>query len=130
MRRTVVATLILTACTSAPSVPTDASPTAPEVATTGVSTTLSATAIVSPSTSAAELEPEFEVEAFPVPAGSRPHDVAPAADGGVWYTAQARGALGWLDPVTGKIQADEAVTAGTDLSLSPKTNVLWLSIER
>lgn len=36
-----------------------------------------------------------------MPAGSRPHDVAPAADGGVWYTAQAAGALGWLDPASG-----------------------------
>jgi virginiamycin B lyase len=27
--------------------------------------------------------------------------VAPAADGGVWYTAQAQGALGYLDPKTG-----------------------------
>lgn len=40
--------------------------------------------------------------AYPVPAGSRPHDVAPAADGGVWYTAQATGQLGWLDPTTGE----------------------------
>ncbi|MEE9277113.1 MAG: lyase [Dehalococcoidia bacterium] len=44
---------------------------------------------------------ELVVDAFPVPAGSRPHDVAPAADGGVWYTAQGAGALGWLDPETG-----------------------------
>jgi hypothetical protein len=36
----------------------------------------------------------------------------------------------WLEPATGKIQAEETVTAGPDLSLSPKTNVLWLSIER
>jgi virginiamycin B lyase len=27
--------------------------------------------------------------------------VAPAADGGVWYTAQGSGELGWLDPSTG-----------------------------
>ncbi len=48
------------------------------------------------------LPPEaLEVVAFPVPAGSRPHDVAPAADGGVWYTAQGSGELGWLDPATG-----------------------------
>ena len=37
-----------------------------------------------------------------MPAGSRPHDVAPARDGGVWYTAQGSGELGWLDPKTGK----------------------------
>jgi len=38
---------------------------------------------------------------FPVPAGSHPHDVAPAADGGIWYTAQGSGELGWLDPIGG-----------------------------
>jgi virginiamycin B lyase len=42
------------------------------------------------------------IEEFPVPPGSRPHDVAPAVDGGVWYTAQGAGALGWLDPATGE----------------------------
>jgi virginiamycin B lyase len=44
----------------------------------------------------------LSVREYPVPAGSRPHDVAPARDGGVWYTAQGSGALGWLDPKTGK----------------------------
>ena len=42
------------------------------------------------------------VREYPVPAGSGPHDVAPAADGTVWYTAQAAGKLGRLDPATGK----------------------------
>ena len=41
------------------------------------------------------------IKEFPVPKGSHPHDVAPARDGGVWYTAQAAGALGWLDPISG-----------------------------
>jgi len=45
---------------------------------------------------------EPTLQAFPVPAGSRPHDVAPALDGGVWYTAQGSGELGWLDPETGE----------------------------
>jgi virginiamycin B lyase len=39
---------------------------------------------------------------YPVPRGSRPHDVAPALDGGVWYTAQGSGELGHLDPATGR----------------------------
>ena len=39
-----------------------------------------------------------------MPAGSDPHDVAPAADGGVWYTAQGSGELGWLDPETGEVR--------------------------
>jgi virginiamycin B lyase len=42
------------------------------------------------------------LQEYPVPAGSHPHDVAPARDGGIWYTAQAAGALGWLDPHTGR----------------------------
>jgi virginiamycin B lyase len=44
--------------------------------------------------------PEFQE--YPVPAGSHPHDVAPALDGGVWYTAQHTGELGWLDPISGE----------------------------
>lgn len=45
---------------------------------------------------------QLEIVSFPVPAGSRPHDVAPALDGGVWYTAQRAEALGHLDPETGE----------------------------
>ncbi len=42
-----------------------------------------------------------DVVEFAVPRGSRPHDVAPAPDGRVWYTAQATGELGVVDPKTG-----------------------------
>lgn len=45
---------------------------------------------------------QLEIKEFPVPRGSGPHDVAPALDGGVWYTAQQSGALGWLNPATGE----------------------------
>jgi virginiamycin B lyase len=44
---------------------------------------------------------DLEIVEFPVPAGSAPHDVAPAPDGRVWYTAQRSGELGVLDPRTG-----------------------------
>jgi virginiamycin B lyase len=44
----------------------------------------------------------YEITEFPVPPGSHPHDVAPAEDGGVWYTAQHSGELGYLDPETGE----------------------------
>jgi virginiamycin B lyase len=44
----------------------------------------------------------LEIQEYPVPAGSHPHDVAPAPDGTVWYTAQATGELGLLDPLTGE----------------------------
>ena len=50
---------------------------------------------------------------FPVPAGAHPHDVAAAPDGTVWYTAQHQGALGILDPKTGKV---EQVTLGKGAS--------------
>jgi virginiamycin B lyase len=43
------------------------------------------------------------IREYRVPAGTHPHDVAPAArGGGVWYTAQHTGALGLLDPRTGR----------------------------
>lgn len=45
-----------------------------------------------------------DVSYFAVPRGAGPHDVAPAADGTVWYTAQRQGALGLLDPRTGRVQ--------------------------
>ena len=55
-----------------------------------------------PSTTAGGAAPvEPRVATYAVPAGSRPHDVAPAPDGTVWYTAQATGELGRLDPATG-----------------------------
>src|SRR3954468_4836648 len=52
---------------------------------------------------------ESKVTYFPVNAGAHPHDVAAAPDGTVWYTAQSQGALGILDPKSGKV---EQVTLG------------------
>ena len=48
--------------------------------------------------------PTFEIVEYPVPPGSHPHDVAPAPDGGVWYTGQRDGTLGHLDPATGVVR--------------------------
>jgi len=45
---------------------------------------------------------EYTIQEYSVPAGAHPHDVAPAPDGTVWYTAQHQGALGQLDPATGE----------------------------
>jgi virginiamycin B lyase len=47
------------------------------------------------------VDPEFAISAYPVPEGSGPHDVSPALDGRVWFTAQDSGALGLLDPSSG-----------------------------
>jgi len=52
--------------------------------------------------SAGSAAPAFPVREYRVPPGTHPHDVAPARDGGVWYTAQATGALGHLDSKSGK----------------------------
>jgi virginiamycin B lyase len=43
------------------------------------------------------------MKSYPVFDGAHPHDVAPAADGKVWFTAQAAGELGRLDPATGRV---------------------------
>lgn len=72
---------------------------APPVVTQAPSTTVASTTTTEPTYLAPEA---LTVESFPVPPGSRPHDVAPATDGGVWYTAQNLGELGWLDPMTGE----------------------------
>jgi virginiamycin B lyase len=58
-----------------------------------------ATATVPPEPTSPPFDPELAT--YDVPAGSGPHDVAPARDGGVWYTAQRTGALGHLDPESG-----------------------------
>jgi virginiamycin B lyase len=50
----------------------------------------------------ARAAPAAEVAYYAVPRGAHPHDVAPAPDGTVWYTAQSQGAIGILDPKTGK----------------------------
>jgi len=52
-----------------------------------------------------------QVAYFEVPHGAHPHDVAPAPDGTVWYTAQSQGAIGILDPRTGRTRQ---VALGTD----------------
>jgi virginiamycin B lyase len=50
---------------------------------------------------AARQEAAPSLQEYAVPRGSAPHDVAPAPDGTVWYTAQRTGELGRLDPATG-----------------------------
>ena len=99
------------ACTTTPEPP----PIAPLTVTTTTgqtTTTTAAPATVAPTTTTTTEAPapgavpagRLTMLAYAVPAGSRPHDVAPAADGGVWYTAQGTGHLGWLDPATGAIK--------------------------
>jgi virginiamycin B lyase len=107
--------LVLTACSGAtpePTAPTTPPPSQPATTTAPVEAPLPATtsgggtaatpASTTTTTTTGPLPAEgLTVAAYPVPAGSHPHDVAPAADGTVWYTAQRSGELGRLDPTTG-----------------------------
>ncbi len=64
----------------------------------------------------------YSLAAFAVTSGSRPHDVAPAVDGGVWFTGQRAGFLGHLNPTTqvitevplGRGSAPHGVIVGPD----------------
>ena len=47
---------------------------------------------------------EIAIQAYALPAGGGPHDVAVGPDGIVWYAAQRSGQLGRLDPATGKVE--------------------------
>ena len=42
------------------------------------------------------------IKEYQVPSGSQPHDVAPAKHGSIWNTAQRLGAVGILDPISGR----------------------------
>ena len=53
-------------------------------------------------TAGATAHAKMEMRTFPVLAGAGAHDVYPAPDGAVWFTAQSVGKLGRLDPRTGK----------------------------
>ena len=48
--------------------------------------------------------PRVTLREYRVFDGAGPHDVAPARDGTVWFTAQAAGELGRLDPRTGRVR--------------------------
>lgn len=96
----VIATLV--GCISTPTSPTEQAN--PSINTEPTSVGQSATSESSPPVAENTISPDqFTIQEYPVPAGSHPHDVAPALEGDiVWYTAQHQGALGRLDPTTGE----------------------------
>lgn len=112
MRRSVLTLIILSAvaCTDQSDTGTSSTSTVPStVATSSTLAAITTTGSTTPeSTTTVTTQPvavapdALVMESFPVPAGTGPHDVAPALDGGVWYTAQNIGELGWLDPATGE----------------------------
>jgi virginiamycin B lyase len=115
-------TALTTTCGSPAEIPSGA----PAAPTAVPSTSLAPPSVAPPTASAASSSASeavtLEIREFDVPAGSHPHDVAPAADGGVWYTAQRSGVLGHLDPATSQIReiplgagsAPHGVIAGPD----------------
>ena len=98
-----VALLVLAACSADQAATTSIDE--PTTTTTTISSTSTITTVseASPTTTGADLLPVTEVVEYPVTPGSRPHDVAPAADGIVWYSGQGNGTLGRLDPSTGTV---------------------------
>lgn len=90
--------ILASGCTVMPAL-TERSPTIVATATAVASTASTATEPANQMTA-----PRPAIEEYPLPAGTHPHDVAPATDGGVWYTAQGAGKLGWLDPESGEIR--------------------------
>jgi virginiamycin B lyase len=70
-----------------------------------VAATLPLVALAGSGSSVQAATPErLAVREYRVPAGSHPHDVAPARDGTVWYTGQHTGELGRLDPRSGRVR--------------------------
>jgi virginiamycin B lyase len=58
--------------------------------------------VVAVAMSGGTVHAKMVLQTFPVLAGAGAHDVYPAPDGSVWFTAQSAGKLGRLDPRTGK----------------------------
>ncbi len=52
----------------------------------------------------ASAAPAAQVQFYQLPSGSYPHDVAPAADGTVWFSGQEQGFAGHFDPRTEKLE--------------------------
>ncbi|MGH9166211.1 MAG: hypothetical protein ACRD02_00005, partial [Acidimicrobiia bacterium] len=99
--------LFLAACRgatpdAATSLPPGQAPTSTAAATSTAPAPISSTTTRETTTTAPPVV--SGLEEFPVPAGSHPHDVAPAGDGTVWYTAQRAGRLGRLDPASGRVE--------------------------
>ena len=106
-----------------PAAAASASPTAGNA-----SPTAAPTGVVPPSPTAAPTSGPVTLQEFPVKAGSRPHDVAPAADGGIWYTGQGNGTLGHLDPRTGAVREVRLGTGSSPHGVIVDTNgVAWVT---
>ncbi|MGZ9223457.1 MAG: Vgb family protein, partial [Anaerolineales bacterium] len=99
IRFTFIVIAMLAGCTSTPA------PTSPPIEIVTEKPTEEPTAALpetEPTSERSASAEEYQLQEYAVPPGTHPHDVAPAPDGSVWYTAQISGALGKLDPETGE----------------------------
>src|SRR6266571_3343646 len=76
---------------------------------------------------------EVSIKQWPVPTpGSRPHDPLATRDGNIWYTANAAGLIGKLDPKTGEVSEypmpDPAARDPHTLIFDP-SGILWFSVQ-
>ena len=63
--------------------------------------------------------------------GSRPHDAVPDANGYVWYTGQANGTVGRLDPSTGDLfQMDHSPSGDFSPTMDSYGRVLVMRWDR
>jgi len=99
-RQLIAVAFIAAACTPANTSRPSPTPDATAIPTATASPS-AATAV--PTVSGSSVD--FVLQEYPVTRGQGPHDVAPARDGGIWYTAQLSGELGWLDPKFGVTKA-------------------------
>jgi virginiamycin B lyase len=93
--------LAVTAVTVAATQPPTLQPSVTPLAATRVPTIAAAEPQPTQAVAPTSAPPAPVLQEYQVPRGSHPHDVAPAPDGAIWYTAQASGELGRLDPATG-----------------------------
>lgn len=61
-------------------------------------------AVLAPGPGRAQALPAMQAWPLNTPQRTGIHDVAPAPDGGVWFTAQRSGHLGWFDPKTARVE--------------------------
>ena len=67
---------------------------------------LPAAALLPPGLGHAQTQAPPRLQSWPLNTRSATgiHDIAPAPDGGVWFSAQRSGHLGWFDPRSGKTE--------------------------
>lgn len=73
--------------------------------------------------------PSSRMQSWPLntPRHTGIHDIAPASDRGVWFTAQASGHLGYFDPATGKFERFGFPREGTNIrQILGRHGEVWL----